>query len=332
MSETDDETLVTTPPVKPRRAQNPAVDEVIHTGEIAPRSHIIRASTPPSGMPALQPPAAVQREVVDDPTAPVLPPPTPRMVVRPRRKPPIVWFLAAMLPAIGAFVLHAIPIAPKPAGSLHSTDLDALAQLAGTMLDGEARAAQVRADAIASSSMLKAAIQTDARTLQDMVRDHDVTFQLGTNESLEIFQGSASLLRLPAGAPAIALPAAGAARLQGAPTGMSVVVDSKVGPTGDIALVANVDLGPLRARSVPQLTGIAIAGLGTPIPLGAAATGGTQVSAPITTTLAKELSIVAMMTAPPLVATNPYAIPFYACLGLAFVFLMIFVVRMFGRH
>jgi len=351
MAETDDDTLVTTPPAPPRRAKNPAVDEVIHTGEIVARSHIVRASTPPAGVP-IQPAVQVQaqaplmpmmpvmpsqpvqtREMFEEaPTPAPLPPPTPRLIVRPRRKPPIVWLVCAVLPAIAAAVLHTLPTNTKPGGPVHSTELDAFGQLAGTMFDGEARAAQVRADAIASSSMLKAAIQTDARTLQDMVRDHDVSFQLGANESLEIFQGTTSLLRLPAGAAPITPPAAGSARLQAGPNGMSVVVDSKVGAGGDIALVANVDLGPLRARSLPQLGGLAITGLGAPIALGPAATGGTQVSAPVATTLAKGLSIVAMMSVPAAVTENPYTLPTYVCLGLAFVFLLVFTVRMFGRH
>jgi hypothetical protein len=345
VSDSDDDTLVTTPPAPPRRAANPKVDDVIHTGEIIARSHIVRASTgiPPIQQrpPQVQPPPPLQpsppvqvREVFEEMSEPMrVPPPTPRMIVRPRRKAPIVWLLCALLPAIGAVVLHLMP-GPKPTTSAtpHSTELDGFAQLAGTMLDGEARAAQVRADAIASSSMLKAAIQTDARTLQDMVHDHDVTFQLAPNESLEIFQGTTSLLRLPADAAPITPPAGGAARLQASPAGMSVVVESKVGATGDVVLVANVDLGPLRARQLPALSGIAISGLGAPIQLGTPASAGTEVSAPITTTLAKGLSIVAMMSVPAGVAGNPYVIPTYVCLGLSGLFLLIFGGRMFGRH
>ncbi|HEY1550718.1 MAG TPA: hypothetical protein VGG28_22970, partial [Kofleriaceae bacterium] len=108
----------------------------------------------------------------------------PIVVTRTKKIPPIVWLVAAVAPVLAAIALRAAHPAPTKAVQITSApEADALAQLAGTLFDGEARATKARADAIATSSMLRAAIQTDAKTLQNMANDKDLVFPLNPGES-----------------------------------------------------------------------------------------------------------------------------------------------------
>ena len=68
------------------------------------------------------------------------------------------------------------------ASALH-TDLSAL----GAAIDGAARATQLRADGIAQTPMLRAAIETDAATVKDMVGS-DFLFTPTPGEVFELFQ------------------------------------------------------------------------------------------------------------------------------------------------
>src|SRR3954469_17178078 len=76
--------------------------------------------------------------------------------------------------------------------------------------DASARSAHMRAEGIATTPMLRAAIETDAATLRDLANT-EMVFTAETGETLEVFQvrgeQAASLLRIPKSAPALhALP------------------------------------------------------------------------------------------------------------------------------
>jgi hypothetical protein len=331
----DYEVVVAAAPPRKPRAQNPAVDDVIQTGEIAPRSTVVRTSSRH---------IAIDR---DDETEPVqtrtFTPPI--VVTRSKKIPPIVWLVAAIAPVLAAIALRAAHPAPvRPTTITSSPEADALAQLAGTLFDGEARAAQARADAVATSSMLRAAIQTDAKTLQNMASDKDLVFPLNAGESMEVFQGTGAnhvaMLSLPAKAELV-MPPAGTAQLRVHNGAIEVVVGAAISTTtgtsgGELALAAPIDLRSLQGRA-GKLTAIALTGGGTPIELGggAPALGGKVINAPISTTFAKgpALAIAATVAAAETADSGGEVLDKagYACAALATLFLIMFAVSLFRK-
>jgi len=332
----DDDTVIEVVPAPPPRRRprtpNPAIDEVIHSGEIElPRSHIVRSSHSSATMPA------VERE--DDRTEPTTyrpPMPTAPTV---RRFGRLAFLVAAIAPAIAAIVLRVSQPATPTAASTKSAEAEAVAQLVATTLDGEAHAAQVRADAIASSTMLRAAIQTDAATLADMFKDQDVAVTLGKGERIEIFQArdgnAVSLFRYPADTAPVTPVPAGTARLELEGNAVTVVVTTPVakqggGTAGSIALAAPIDLSRAQGRTYEQLTGVALTGFAKPLALGggAAAATGTKISVPIVTTAAKgpALSITATLAASQLASNGKLVMgACYVCAVLATLFLLMYV-------
>ena len=314
------------PIVRRPRTPNPEVDNVIHSGEIAiPRSLVVRSSSM-NNIP-------LQRE---DPTEPVN---TPLSFAdaAPIRRFRIVWLLAALAPAVAAVALtyakpSATPVAQR------TTELEGVAELIGTTLDGDAHGVQVRAEAIASSSMLRAGIETDAQTLTDMSRDKDLLFPLQPHESLEVFQirdgARATMLRLPAGVAAIDPPKQGTARLDVKADTLIVVANAAVTTQrqtvgGEIAMSVPVDLARVKTHLPANATAVTITGLGATIPLGGAAPPlqGQPVTIPIHTTLTTApLTLTAVLARAPLPDTRWYEAFRYLCAALAIGFVVVFVV------
>ena len=284
-----------TPIVRRPRVANPLVDEVITSGEIKPRSLIIRSTAP---------------------SMPIEPMPPERAVATPpvrRRHLGWLWLVAAILPAaaVVGLTLARPNLVPVP---VPTTDLEAVAELIGTTCDGDLRGAQVHAEAIASSSMLRAGIETDAQTLDDMSRDKDVVFPLGRGESLEIDQlrdgARTPLLRLPrAATPSSAPPPPqGTARLELRGQTPTIVVDAPV-PTqsgkigGEVVLSVPLDLSRVKTHLPSRASAYALLGLGPAIPLDATRTEavGDRVTFPIHTavTTAAPLALTAVIGAPP---------------------------------
>jgi hypothetical protein len=321
----------TPPPQRRPRTPNPAVDDVIASGEIAPRSLIIRSQSQPV-MPAFR----------EDPTEQTQYPPPPVVAAR-RRKLSFLWLAAAVVPAIAAVALGAVhPAAQQP---VRTAEAESVAQLLGTTLDGEAQAAKVRVEAIASSSMLRAAIQTDAQTLADMARDNDIAFPHGANEAIEVIQVSANerktLLKIPSTAPDMATPPAGTAKLERRGDAMFIIVDAPVtgqsgAPAGEIALAAPIDLSRIQKRTYEQLTGVTLTGFGPPISLGggAAVPNGAPITAQIPTTVAAPgLAIAAMVATPPADSSASLIKGLrYGCAALALLLLALFGVSLLVRR
>jgi hypothetical protein len=290
------------PPAQPRkraRTPNPVVDDVIATGEISePRSRIIKSSP---GMPALQMPKI---EVREDPTEPVHPPRAP--VAPQRRFRPAVLLVAGGLvlgAGAGAFLLArgnhdsaAKPAAPSSAEP--SAALQAAALFVGTTLDGDAHATMVRAEAIASSSMLRAGIETDAKTLADMAKDNDVTFPIKQGESVEVIQvrdgARTSMLRLPSGSPAFPPPGVGKTQLTISGKTLMVVANTTIAArggdkvSGEIVLAVPIDLEAIRKKiTMPS----SLVGLGPPIVIVGGAPGGKKQTIKIDTEMHAPISL-----------------------------------------
>ena len=306
-------------PRRPRVA-NPEVDNVIASGEIAPRSLVVRSTQP--SIPPFQ--------------LPQPPPP------RPARG--WLWLVAALVPGLAVVILSVAK--PDPAAvKLPTTDLEAVAELVGSTFDGDARAAQVRAEAIASSSMLRAGIETDPQTLDDMTRDKDVVFPISKAESVEVFQvhdaTRTSLIRVPKQAAPSDPPAPGTARLEARGDVPRVVVNVPISNqagavAGELVLAAPVDLARIKAHLPQRALSAAITGFPTPIPLGGTATqAGQQLSLPIHTALAtaSPLMLATVIAAAP-IADQPmwYRASRGIGAGLAALFVIIFLISLLVRR
>lgn len=252
----------TTPPRRRHMA-----DEVIESGEIVERrSLVIRSNTVPW-------------TDVDDEVTEVTSIRMPAPETRSRR---MVWLLAGL--TCGAIAVALMVLARPRAAALESR-----AEMIGTTLDGEAHAAKVRVEAIASSPVLRAGIETDGKTLADMIHDNDLVLPLQRGDVIEMFQirdaRRTLVLRLPAGARVLAAPKDGTL-IDANNHGVVVVAKAAIpkqpsGIAGEIVLSTPVDLTSVSTSVSEHTSGAVLDGLGEPIVL---VKGGTpNVRIPITT-------------------------------------------------
>jgi hypothetical protein len=265
-----------------RRKPNSAADEVIATGEIvehAARSLVVRAGS--------------KIEISDELSVPARVAPAEKS----RKHTMGLLVVALLVPAVAATTMLAERTATRTDEPVRAVGtpaaVEASAELIGVTLDAEARAALVQAQAIASSSMLRAAIQTDAKTLADMVRDHDLVVSVERNETVEVFQmrdgARASLLRIPAGAPSLEAPPPGKMRIIRHGNGVAAIATAPItnqsGVEGEVVISIPIDLEPVKARLRPHVIGSTLTGLASPVSLVTAAGTGTAVEVPISTKL-----------------------------------------------
>jgi hypothetical protein len=133
----------------------------------------------------------------------------------------------------------------------------------------------MRADAMASTPMLRAAIETDAATLQDMAKSEHL-FTPAKGDVIQVFQdrgGKGTLmLRVPDAGQSLDEVAAGHARVTSAATGLSLMVSSAITnqagkPTGTLEIAAQVDLSAIAHSVAGRAVDAQLVGLGTPIVL-----------------------------------------------------------------
>lgn len=309
----------------PRRRSGLA-DEPIESGEIVERRSLVIRSQP-------------HVDVLPDPRVAdgTIPPPVATLPVAPVRRRGYWWLVAAML-AVGAGL--GVSMLPAPARKADTGQLAAAAALVGTTVDGEARAAQVRVEAIATSSMLRAGIVTDARTLADMARDKDLVFPVKDGERLEVFQlvdgKRTSMLVVPPGAAPIEPPPTGQRRLEARVDAPPLIVvsaavaspDRSIG--GEVTLSVPLDLSAVRERLSEEVDEAVITGLAVPVIL-VASKGrvGEVVTLPITTGLDTKLAMTAIVRPP---AAGPERrIAQVGSFGLAGLFALFFVVSLRRR-
>lgn len=290
------EVLPLAQPLVPRR-RSAVADEPIESGEITGerRSLIVRSS---SRVDVVADPRLARGsasgatvEVSLDPMPQVA-----RSVALPAAPPARrgwLWLVVAVLFAGAAGATFAIKLRSAP---VDTDAFAATAALAGTTIDGEIRAVQVRAEAVATSSMLRAGIVTDAGTLADMARDKDIVFPVEAGETLEVFQIAdgkrTSLLRVPAGAAPVTSPPVGTSVLEGrvgdalfvASTAKVTSAEPAIG--GEVALSAPIDLAAIRQRLTGRVEEALIAGFAVPIVLvKSTGTTGQIVTVPIASSL-----------------------------------------------
>jgi len=280
-----------------------------------------------------------------------------------RRSPRLLWLASAMLAAAaGAAVLYLENQTRAAAEQAVAAALDADAEKLANLIDGEARAAQLRANGIAAMPKLRAAIETDAATLHDMAGS-DFLFTPTSGEVLELFQLSDR--GAPASIPPATLPAA-PAESSGSPPPVSLrsmlripetsppippvlgnqtritrdgdklrilagapVAKQRAGIGGAVALSVPVDLAPLEKRIADHVRSVALVGLGEPLPLVGAPGNGHAVTVPLpigSDLQAGPLALAAVVSRP---AIRPeLRFVRLGCWGLAGILLALFVANL----
>jgi serine/threonine-protein kinase len=329
------------PPPLGRPDLPPGLEQLINEKLLA-KSADLRFQSMKDVQAALEAFASVSRR--DTQPVPVsTPTPTSADPVTPPKKRGTLWLVAALLAGgAGAALMFKPPSGDAPAQadptSIAKSALETTADQVGTALESEARAARLRAEGIASTPMLRAAIETDAATLKNMVADKDFLIKHDANEVIEILQTKngqqTSMLRVPeTGAPVQI--AADGTRVDTDGTHVTIVVGTPIltqsGVQGGIiALATPVDLGAAK-KLEPAPKQLALVGLARPVVLlGDAGATGTTVTAPIKAGEKAHISglSLAAVYEPPAAPTSPGTDPLvyvrYGLFGLAGLMLVLF--------
>jgi hypothetical protein len=309
-------------PSKPRRAVNPDVDEVIHTGEIkiAPRSMVIRSSSDIAKIEIHD--EDEQTLLTGPPRRQTRPSSLPSLPLAPARRSPLLWLAILVVPAIAGGAAFFLLSGRGPAASAHTpqtsartvagggggdesaarTALQATAQYLGTTIDGAAKATAMRAESIAMSPTLRSGIMTDAATVQDQARTGDTTYNLKPGEIVEVFatrNGKRTLwLRLPNNATSLPAPEAGKAKLEVRGTELFAIASAPIkeqsnAVAGELVLAIPIDLDSAKKRAAEHASRATLTGLGAPVVL-VDGPAGTPISVPIETDIKAPLALEAV--------------------------------------
>ena len=220
-------------------------------------------------------------------------------VVWARRRPSMVWLFGAALSFTVAIAMTAF--AHRAAQARERDQLRAIEDEAGELgraIDTAARAAHERADQIAGTRMVRAAILTDRATVADMMQS-EFTFGLAPGEAFELFQlhdtQPEPLIRWPATAAALPPVADPSATLvTAAPDGPHIVVGAHVNRikdgagydasvSGIVVLSTPLDLEANRRWLAQHVLGATLAGAGQSFQLvgDAPAAAGEQIPIPV---------------------------------------------------
>jgi tRNA A-37 threonylcarbamoyl transferase component Bud32 len=244
----------------------------------------------------------------------------------PRRSNPL-WLAAAVLVAgagAGSFAIE-----PKQSAAATDPNLVLLrgdGDKLGASIEATMRAAQLRVDGIAQSPMLRAGIETDTATVQDMFKN-ELSLKLDAGEVFELLQiheeSPVLILRVPPGKP-VPTRADNQPRLAAMGAKVSLVVSTPVttqrgGVAGAAALQVPIDLTGVATQIGARASGVTLKGLGPPIPLGPPAAGpGTPVEVPISLPKQLDTTITLAAVLPPVpVVTSPFGYIRLACWALA---------------
>jgi hypothetical protein len=314
-------------------AQRPASMKEVQTALDA-FAAAARPTGPSSGEIELPPPDLLPTVALPPAAEPVALPALPS-----RRSPRLLWLASALLAAgAGAGVMYLENQTRAAAEQTVTAALDSDAEKLANLIDGETRAAQLRANGIAAMPLLRAAIETDAATLHDMAGS-DFIFTPASGEVLELFQVSdhgtpTSMLRIPETSPPIPPVHGNQTRitrdgsqiriLAGAP-----VARQRAGIGGAIAISVPVDLAPLAKRIADHVRSAALVGLGEPLPLVGDPGDGRAVTIPLpigSDLQAGPLALAAVVSRPGL--RPEFRIIGLGCWGLAGVLLALFAANL----
>jgi serine/threonine protein kinase len=190
-------------------------------------------------------------------------------------RPPRPWHRMALVAALLAAAVAAatVPLAAArqaPGRALVRQAEEAAVRIADR-LSSHVRATRGRAAGIAMTPMLRAAVATDARTVQDMVA-HERLLAPEPGEVIELVQWrgdrAASLLRLPVGAEPTAPVASGSTRIDAARDGLVVTTSAPVAPayqdaavSGGLVVAVRLERAALAGELPPGLARASLRGL-----------------------------------------------------------------------
>jgi hypothetical protein len=224
-----------------------------------------------------------------------------------------------------------------------TASLQSDAEKIATAIDTAQRSAHMRADSIATTPMLRAAITTDNATMHDLA-EHEYVFPIGKRESIEVFQlrngTMTSMLHLPAGTPAIETLDPQGTKLRASKGELEVVAAAPVASTnasmaGMIAVSAPVDASLPKRSIIEHSTSAQLTGLGAPIAMVDAAppAGATAIKVPVPTS--NDLGVTLELVAYPknaVTAARAWVVPVrYSSFGLAGLFLLVYVLGLRRR-
>jgi len=195
----------------------------------------------------------------------------------------VLWLGGAVLAGL---VAGAVSIADQMMTSTEDRAvagaLAADAERLAAAFDSASRAAHARADGIATTPMLRAAIETDAATLRDLASS-EMVFTAGKGESLEVFQFTrgtpSSLLRIPKSAQALQPLRGRDTRFRSDGVGVSLIASAPIsgyrsGTAGGIVISTSVDLTAIRRTLAEHTAWASLTGLGSDLVLVEPSAGG----------------------------------------------------------
>ena len=192
---------------------------------------------------------------------------------RPVRRARLGWLAAAAVAALaGGGLRFAEQRVESSTDDADQTALRADAAKIAATLEAEAHEATARAAGIAASPLLRAAIETDRATVQDLLQDGRLPLRVAPGETIELFQlhggDMTSLMRLPETAAAIA--PGPDTRLVPTSAGMSLVVSAPIAAPssaigGSLAIARAVDLQFISRIVAEDAAQATLTGVGAPI-------------------------------------------------------------------
>jgi tRNA A-37 threonylcarbamoyl transferase component Bud32 len=187
-----------------------------------------------------------------------------------------LWLVGAVLAGLVAGAVTVADQMITSAGDRSTVkELTADADRIATVFDAAARAAHMRADGIATTPMLRAAIETDAATLHDLAST-EMVFTGETGETLEVFQirndHATSLLRIPKSAPGVQALAGRDTRVTSDSRGVTLLASAPISGygavlAGGLVIAMPVDLMSIRRALEDHAVRASLTGLGKDITL-----------------------------------------------------------------
>lgn len=187
-----------------------------------------------------------------------------------------LWLVSAVIAgvlAVGVTVADQM-IAAEAARSIRDAVASDVERIA-SVFDTAARSAHLRADGIATTPMLRAAIETDAATLSDLASS-EMVFTAGNGESLEVFQlGGASpisLLRIPRTAPALEPLKGRETRISSDGRALTLLASVPIagyrpGQVGGIVMATPIDLSAVQRALAEHTVQATLKGIGADLTL-----------------------------------------------------------------
>jgi hypothetical protein len=260
---------------------------------------------------------------------------TPRIVLAQRRA-NLVWLVGA----IGALVAAgALSFVAQSSDRTTPVAVEIEAERIASAIDLSAKSAHVQADGVAMTPMVRAAIETDAATMNDVAKN-EIHLALNPGETLEVFQvrgeRATTLLRWPASAtPLGPVPGHGTRLENSGKSSLDVVAGAPIEPQGErkaevrgeVAMSIPVDLALTRQHLSALVVEASLVGVGQPLALVGPRVGTgetTQVSFPVQATA--DWKLPAMQLTAEIASRRPRWITpaRYACVALSGMMLLLF--------